>query len=115
MLPLTNGLEEILCGLFGETYQLMVRYLFLCRSKEICVRRSLYNDPMNKREFVARCLVEICSLDDGEAFSVMMNAHKNGLSVIGTWQKELAEMYKQQLQEEGLFVDMVPADKDGDE
>ncbi|KAL7509022.1 hypothetical protein ACHAXN_007442 [Cyclotella atomus] len=70
----------------------------------------LYNDPMNKREFVARCLVEICSLDDGEAFSVMMNAHQNGLSVIGVWQRELAEMYKQRLQENGLFVDMVPHD-----
>lgn len=65
---------------------------------------------MNKREFVARCLVEISSLDDGEAFSVMMNAHQNGLSVIGVWQRELAEMYKQRLQENGLFVDMVPHD-----
>jgi len=70
---------------------------------------------MNKREFVARCLVEICGLDDGMAFSVMMNAHQNGLSVIGTWQKEIAELYKQRLQEEGLFVDMVPSDKSDDE
>lgn len=40
----------------------------------------------------------------------MMNAHQNGLSVIGVWQRELAEMYKQRLQENGLFVDMVPHD-----
>lgn len=76
---------------------------------------SLYNDPMNKREFVARCLVEICGLDDGEAFSVMMNAHQNGLSVIGIWQKEVAELFKQRLQEEGLFVDMIPTDGEDDD
>jgi ATP-dependent Clp protease adapter protein ClpS len=70
---------------------------------------------MNKREFVARCLVEICGLEDGAAFSVMMNAHQNGLSVICKCQMEIAEMYKQRLQEEGLFVDMVPDDKEDDE
>jgi ATP-dependent Clp protease adapter protein ClpS len=78
------------------------------------MQTSLYNDPMNKREFVARCLVEICSLGDGEAFTVMMNAHRNGLSVVGIWQRELAEMYKQRLEENGLFVDMVPHDDGGD-
>jgi ATP-dependent Clp protease adapter protein ClpS len=70
----------------------------------------LYNDPMNKREFVARCLVEICGLNDGMAFSVMMQAHQNGLSVIGKYVKEVAELYKERLQGEGLFVDMVPAE-----
>jgi ATP-dependent Clp protease adapter protein ClpS len=74
----------------------------------------LYNDPMNKREFVARCLVEICGLDDGAAFSVMMNAHQNGLSVICKVGKEVAEMYKQRLQYEGLFVDMIPAEDEGE-
>eukprot|EP00957_Ditylum_brightwellii_P194062 14779387-Ditylum_brightwellii.AAC.1 len=28
----------------------------------------LYNDPMNKREFVARCLAEICGMSDGESY-----------------------------------------------
>lgn len=44
----------------------------------------------------------------------MMNAHRNGLSVVGIWQRELAEMYKQRLEENGLFVDMVPHDDGGD-
>eukprot|EP01082_Thalassiosira_pseudonana_P010538 g9183.t1 g9183 contig36:63966-64510(+) len=70
----------------------------------------LYNDPMNKREFVARCLMEICGLDDGAAYTVMMHAHQQGLSVIGKYHREVAELYKMKLQMEGLFVDMIPAD-----
>ncbi|KAL7494397.1 hypothetical protein ACHAWT_003115 [Skeletonema menzelii] len=70
----------------------------------------LYNDPMNKREFVARCLMEICSLDDGEAYNVMMKAHQLGIAVIGNYHREMAEMYKMRLSSEGLFIDMVPAD-----
>ena len=70
----------------------------------------LYNDPMNKREFVARCLMEICSLDDGEAYNVMMKAHQLGIAVIGNYHREMAELYKMRLSEEGLFIDMIPAD-----
>jgi len=40
----------------------------------------LFNDPMNKREFVARCLMEVCGLGDGQAYSVMMGAHQSGES-----------------------------------
>mmetsp|Transcript_12683 Transcript_12683/g.16229 ORF Transcript_12683/g.16229 Transcript_12683/m.16229 type:complete len:157 (+) Transcript_12683:86-556(+) len=70
----------------------------------------LYNDPMNKREFVARCLTEICSLDDGEAYNVMMKAHQVGIAVIGNYHQEMAELYKMRLSGEGLLIDMVPAD-----
>mmetsp|Transcript_17931 Transcript_17931/g.28144 ORF Transcript_17931/g.28144 Transcript_17931/m.28144 type:complete len:156 (+) Transcript_17931:101-568(+) len=70
----------------------------------------LYNDPMNKREFVARCLTEICSLDDGEAYNVMMKAHQLGIAVIGNYHQEMAELYKMRLSGEGLFIDMIPAD-----
>ena len=72
----------------------------------------LYNDPMNKREFVARCLTEICGLGDGAAYGVMMRAHQNGIAVIGNYHRELAELHKARLSGEGLFVDMVPADDD---
>ncbi|KAL9190386.1 hypothetical protein ACHAXT_007597 [Thalassiosira profunda] len=70
----------------------------------------LYNDPFNKREFVARCLMEVCGHDDGTAFTVMMQAHQVGIGVIGNYHRELAEMYKMRLSEEGLLIDMVPAD-----
>lgn len=70
----------------------------------------LYNDPMNKREFVAKCLMEICGLDDGMSFNIMMKAHQVGIAVIGNYHRELAEMYKMRLSGEGLLIDMVPAD-----
>lgn len=70
----------------------------------------LYNDPMNKREFVARCLTEICGLNDGAAFQCMMQAHQNGLSVIGNYHREMAEFYRDQLTEQGLMIDMIPLD-----
>ncbi|KAL7528527.1 hypothetical protein ACHAWF_002591 [Thalassiosira exigua] len=70
----------------------------------------LYNDPFNKREFVARCLMEVCGLDDGMAFGVMMRAHQIGIGVVGNYHREMAEMYKMRLLEEGLLIDMVPAD-----
>jgi len=70
----------------------------------------LYNDPFNKREFVARCLVEICGKNDGEAFAVMMEAHNNGKGVIGRYMFEQAETYLTSLKEQGLMVDMVPVE-----
>jgi ATP-dependent Clp protease adapter protein ClpS len=70
----------------------------------------LYNDPMNKREFVARCLMEIVGLSDTSAYQTMMHAHNNGLAVIGHYNLERAELYRDRLVENGLVVDMVPAD-----
>ena len=78
------------------------------KSKGWAVR--LYNDPMNKREFVARCLTEVCGLNDGSAYQVMMAAHQFGRSVIGNYHLEMAELYRDQLTEHGLVVDMVPLD-----
>lgn len=40
----------------------------------------------------------------------MMKAHQSGIGVIGNYHRELAEMYKGRLTEEGLLIDMVPAD-----
>eukprot|EP00584_Thalassiosira_punctigera_P003893 CAMPEP_0172547618 /NCGR_PEP_ID=MMETSP1067-20121228/17100_1 /TAXON_ID=265564 ORGANISM="Thalassiosira punctigera, Strain Tpunct2005C2" /NCGR_SAMPLE_ID=MMETSP1067 /ASSEMBLY_ACC=CAM_ASM_000444 /LENGTH=165 /DNA_ID=CAMNT_0013334727 /DNA_START=109 /DNA_END=606 /DNA_ORIENTATION=- len=72
----------------------------------------LYNDPMNKREFVAKCLMEVCGLDDGMSYGIMMKAHQTGIAVIGNYHREMAEMYKMRLLGEGLLIDMVPADDD---
>lgn len=78
------------------------------KSKGWAVR--LYNDPMNKREFVARCLTEVCALSDGAAYQCMMQAHQLGIAVIGCYHLEMAELYRDQLTEHGLMIDMVPAD-----
>eukprot|EP00521_Asterionellopsis_glacialis_P000908 CAMPEP_0195263384 /NCGR_PEP_ID=MMETSP0706-20130129/10279_1 /TAXON_ID=33640 /ORGANISM="Asterionellopsis glacialis, Strain CCMP134" /LENGTH=110 /DNA_ID=CAMNT_0040317567 /DNA_START=331 /DNA_END=663 /DNA_ORIENTATION=+ len=70
----------------------------------------LYNDPMNKREFVARCLTEITGLSDSSAYQVMMQAHNFGLATVGRYAFEMAELYYEQLREQGLSVDMIPVD-----
>mmetsp|Transcript_24657 Transcript_24657/g.36517 ORF Transcript_24657/g.36517 Transcript_24657/m.36517 type:complete len:145 (+) Transcript_24657:1-435(+) len=71
----------------------------------------LYNDPFNKREFVARCLTTICGKSDSESFSIMMEAHNNGIGVIGLYAFEIAELYHSRLRDEGLSVDMIPVDE----
>lgn len=38
----------------------------------------LFNDPVNKREFVAMCLSTICGKSDTESYQIMMQAHNNG-------------------------------------
>lgn len=70
----------------------------------------LYNDPFNKREFVARCLMTITGMSDGAAYQVMMQAHQNGIAVVGRYHLERAESYLSSLKSEGLFVDMVQDD-----
>ena len=70
----------------------------------------LWNDPYNKREFVARCLAEVCGKNDGESFQIMMQAHQAGMGVIGQYDFEIAELYLQTLKERSLLVDMVPVE-----
>jgi ATP-dependent Clp protease adapter protein ClpS len=72
----------------------------------------LFNDPFNKREFVAMCLSKIVGLTDGQSYQVMMQAHKNGLAVVGRFDLERAEFYKTALNEQGLLADMIQVDDD---
>ena len=70
----------------------------------------LFNDPMNKREFVALCLSKIVGLTDGQAYQVMMQAHQNGIGIVGRFDLERAELYKTALNDNGLTCDMIPVD-----
>ena len=72
----------------------------------------LFNDPMNKREFVAMCLSKITGLTDGQAYQVMMGAHQNGVAVVGRYDQERAELYRDSLRDNGLTVDMIPVEDD---
>lgn len=72
----------------------------------------LFNDPYNKREFVARCLATICGKTDSESYQIMMQAHNNGMGVIGCYAFEVAELYYTSLQESGLLVDMIPLEEE---
>lgn len=75
-------------------------------------RLLLFNDPLNKREFVARCLMTVCLIKEGDAFQVMMKAHKDGVGIVGTYQFETAEAYCEGLKAKGLSVDIIPVDGD---
>ena len=70
----------------------------------------LWNDPYNKREFVARCLAEVCGKSDTESFQIMMHAHQQGMGIIGQYDFEIAELYLQSLKERNLLVDMIPVE-----
>jgi ATP-dependent Clp protease adaptor protein ClpS len=72
----------------------------------------LFNDPMNKREFVAMCLSKVAGLTDGQAYQVMMQAHQNGVSVVGRYDQERAELYRDSLRDNGLVVDMIEVSDD---
>lgn len=70
----------------------------------------IYNDGMNTREHVARCLVQVTGLSEIAAYETMMQAHRNGMAVVGRWVYERAEMYHEALKKNGIICDMVPVD-----
>eukprot|EP00814_Leptocylindrus_danicus_P020996 CAMPEP_0116038052 /NCGR_PEP_ID=MMETSP0321-20121206/22507_1 /TAXON_ID=163516 /ORGANISM="Leptocylindrus danicus var. danicus, Strain B650" /LENGTH=147 /DNA_ID=CAMNT_0003516549 /DNA_START=187 /DNA_END=630 /DNA_ORIENTATION=+ len=69
----------------------------------------IYNDGRNTREHVARCLVQITNLSEIGAYQTMMQAHQNGIAVVGRWYYEQAEMYFEQLKSKGIVCDLKPA------
>lgn len=72
----------------------------------------IYNDGLNTREHVARSLVQITGLSEGSAYSTMMQAHKNGMAVVGRWVYEIAEMYHDALRTQGIVCDLVAVDEE---
>ena len=72
----------------------------------------IYNDGMNTREFVARCLVQITGLSEVAAYQTMMQAHQNGIAVVGRYVYERAEMYYDALKKNGIVCDLVPVDEE---
>lgn len=74
----------------------------------------LFNDEFNTRAYVGRCLVSVVGLPESEAFSIMSQAHQNGMAIVGVWHGELAEAYCEQLKSRTLIVDVFPLGKDTD-
>jgi ATP-dependent Clp protease adapter protein ClpS len=63
----------------------------------------LFNDSVNKREFVARVLTgTIPEMTEATAYTVMQKAHMHGFAVCGVWIFELAEAYCDGLTSQGL-------------
>lgn len=72
----------------------------------------IYNDGMNTREHVARSLVRITGMSEMSAYQTMMQAHQNGIAVVGRWSFEIAELYNEGLRKNGIISDMVPVDEE---
>ena len=53
----------------------------------------LFNDNVNRREYVAKILVQsVPDVTSADAYKIMQQAHKQGLAVVGTWVLELCEV-----------------------
>ncbi len=66
------------------------------KKKEKLSRPKLYkvlfhNDNYTTMEFVVAVLKEVFHKSESDAFSIMMNVHKNGLGVAGVYTFEVAE------------------------
>ncbi|GAX27921.1 ATP-dependent Clp protease adaptor protein ClpS [Fistulifera solaris] len=72
----------------------------------------IYNDRMNTREHVARALVQVTGMSEMGAYQTMMQAHQNGIAVVGRWVYEIAEMYHDALKKNGIVCDIVPVEED---
>lgn len=72
----------------------------------------IYNDGLNTREHVARSLVEVTGMSEMLAYQTMMQAHQNGIAVVGRWPYEVAEMYHDALRKNGIVCDLVPVEEE---
>lgn len=72
----------------------------------------IYNDGLNTREHVARSLVQVTGMSEMDAYQTMMQAHQNGIAVVGRWVYEVAEMYHDALRKNGIVCDIVPVDEE---
>eukprot|EP00547_Thalassionema_nitzschioides_P006375 CAMPEP_0194199126 /NCGR_PEP_ID=MMETSP0156-20130528/260_1 /TAXON_ID=33649 /ORGANISM="Thalassionema nitzschioides, Strain L26-B" /LENGTH=123 /DNA_ID=CAMNT_0038923977 /DNA_START=262 /DNA_END=633 /DNA_ORIENTATION=+ len=70
----------------------------------------IFNDGLNTREHVARSLVQITGMSELNAYKTMMQAHQNGLAVVGQYVYEIAEMYNEALRKQGIVSDLVPVE-----
>ncbi len=64
----------------------------------------LFNDNVNKREYVAKVLTgAVPELTQADAYLVMQKAHQSGMAVVGVWAFEVAEAYCELLKKGGLI------------
>uniref|UniRef100_A0A7S3B7I0 Adaptor protein ClpS core domain-containing protein n=1 Tax=Haptolina ericina TaxID=156174 RepID=A0A7S3B7I0_9EUKA len=71
----------------------------------------LFNDNVNRREYVARVLVgNIPDFSQTDAYRVMQKAHKSGMAVVGVWVFEVAEAYCDRLKSGGLIASVTEED-----
>ena len=72
----------------------------------------IYNDGLNTREHVARSLVQVTGMTEISAYQTMMQAHQNGIAVVGRYFFEIAEMYQDALRKQGIVCDIIPVEEE---
>jgi len=71
-------------------------------------RVLLHNDDTNEMVYVVMTIVELTPLAQHDAKDRMLEAHKNGVSLLLITHKERAELYKDQFLSKGLLVSIEP-------
>lgn len=66
----------------------------------------VYDDPVNLMSFVTLVLRRVFGYPHEKAEALMLEVHRNGLSVVWSGAKEKAELYVQQLQSYQLLAAM---------
>ena len=73
----------------------------------------LFNDNVNRREYVAKVLVgSVPDLTQADAYVIMQKAHKSGMAVVGVWVLEVCEAYCDLLRNGGLIASVAAEDDD---
>ena len=66
----------------------------------------VYDDPVNLMSFVTLVLKRVFGYPQEKAEALMLEVHRNGLSVVWSGEREKAELYVQQLQSHQLLAAM---------
>jgi ATP-dependent Clp protease adaptor protein ClpS len=66
----------------------------------------VYDDPVNLMSFVTLVLKRVFGYPQEKAEALMLEVHRNGLSVVWSGEREKAELYVQQLQAHQLLAAM---------
>ena len=100
-------------GIFKESRDILKEFEEYIENDENYIL-LLFNDPFNKRIYVATVLMQTFSFTEEVASDVMMQAHTNGFAVVGEWSKEVATDYCKQLVDKGLVAEVVKSPKEND-
>ena len=70
----------------------------------------LHNDDKNAFDFVIVTVMELTPLNEQDAITRTVEAHKTGVALLLTTHKERAELYQEQFTSKGLTVTIKPAE-----
>jgi ATP-dependent Clp protease adaptor protein ClpS len=70
----------------------------------------LHNDDKNTADFVVTTIMQLTTLNEQDAATRTVEAHKTGVALLLTTHKERAELYQEQFTSKGLTVTIEPAE-----